>query len=196
MGSITFGIPKDLVSHLVEAASNRHRTFVETGTFMGGTTAWAATEFQQVHSIEISSLLHAKASQLLAHIPHVKLHLGDSSNILPRILLDSPEPAVFWLDGHWCGGDSGGEETECPLLHEIEIINALAHPDSILLIDDARLFLAPPPRPHDRNKWPDIGQVIGRLNTIAHPHRVRIFDDVILRVPGFLGEAIDGFQRP
>ena len=196
MGTTTFGIPTDLAMALVQAAPVRHPRFVETGTFMGGTSAWAAGNFREVHTIEIAQVLYDRARVNFANVPNVKLHLGDSSAILPRILLEEEVPSVFWLDGHWCGGESGGEDSECPLLRELEIINTLAHPESILLIDDARLFLAPPPRPHNRLKWPDIGEITACLHQDRHPRRVRIVDDVIVCVPVSLGPVLDGILCP
>ena len=196
MGDTTFGIPMDLAMALVQAAPVRHPRFVETGTYMGGTAGWAAGNFRQVHTIEISPVLFERARATFANAPNVKPHLGDSGDILPRILLEENVPTVFWLDGHWCGGESGGQASECPLLRELEIVNTLAHPDSILLIDDSRLFLAPPPRPHDRMKWPDIGEIAACLHQARHPRRVRIVNDVIVCVPAALGGVLDGILCP
>jgi hypothetical protein len=33
-------------------------TFIETGTYMGGTTKWASTQFKKVHTIELSEKLY------------------------------------------------------------------------------------------------------------------------------------------
>lgn len=196
MGNTNFGIPSDLAMALVAAAPVRHSRFVETGTFMGGTASWAARNFRQVHTIEISKTLFERARGIFSNEPNVMVHLGDSSDILPRILLEEMVPTLFWLDGHWCGGESGGQESECPLLRELEIINTLAHPESILLIDDARLFLGPPPRPHDRLKWPDIGEITACLHQDRHPRRVRIVGDVIIATPVSLGGVLDGILCP
>lgn len=51
-----------------------------------------------------------------------------------------------------------------------------------MLIDDARLFLAPPPPPHDREQWPSFMQVMDALRA-RHERYVTVFEDVIVAVP-------------
>ena len=70
--------------------------------------------------------------------------------------------SLFWLDTHWCSSNSYGEEDQCPLMKEIEIINT-SKADSIILIDDARLFLSPPPLPNSSHFYPGIAEVIEKL---------------------------------
>ena len=61
------------------------------------------------------------------------------------------QPALFWLDAHWCGSaDTAGEGAVSPLSGELASIGSL-HPQSVILIDDARAYLcAPPPPGHAR----------------------------------------------
>jgi FkbM family methyltransferase len=99
--------------------------------------------------------------------------LGDSRDILPQ--LDLSEPTVFWLDGHWSAGDTAGEGDECPLLDELATIG----PQHAILIDDARLFIEPPPPPHDPEQWPTLEQVIDALDD----REVAIRDDVVIALP-------------
>ncbi|MGB7597602.1 MAG: hypothetical protein WBM09_08555 [Gallionella sp.] len=88
---------------------------------------------------------------------------------------------IFWLDAHWCGGASYGEQDECPIIEEIRIINGSAYPHCIL-IDDARLFMEPPPYPHDITSWPDIATLLDVLNE-KNERYIVIRDDVIIAVP-------------
>jgi hypothetical protein len=65
----------------------------------------------------------------------------------------------------------------------LELLNASKVPH-VVLIDDARLFLAPPPAPHDATQWPDISAIC-RLMAAHDSHRyVAVHDDVIIGVPG------------
>ena len=52
MGIATMGIPREIVLELAQISSAS--TFVETGTYQGGTTKWAAGQFEVVHL----SLIH------------------------------------------------------------------------------------------------------------------------------------------
>jgi len=50
-----------------------------------------------------------------------------------------PEPALFWLDGHYSGGNTGKGEKETPIMEEIETILSSPLPH-VVLVDDARCF--------------------------------------------------------
>ena len=180
MGIVTMGIPRDIVTSL--ATLNESSVFVETGTFHGETTKWAATCFESVHTIERAEGLYNLHRHELSQIRGVTPHLGDSRTILPRILEQiGSRKAVFWLDSHWSGFDTAGVDDECPLLDELSCL-AGRHED-IILIDDARLFLSAPPPPHKPSHWPTILDI---CSVISRPDRkpfVQIVDDVIFVIP-------------
>ena len=162
--------------------------FVETGTYRGDTAAWAAEHFARVATVELSPEYHAAATVRFRAQPQVRVLLGDSGAMLRQVAAELPGPAVLWLDAHWSGLDTAGRETECPLLSELAILNA-APVTHTLLVDDARLFAAPPPRPHRAEKWPDLGAVLDGLRAGGRRHVV-MFEDVLIAVPvaerGFL----------
>ncbi len=112
---------------------------------------------------------------------------------LPMIVEALDNLAIFWLDAHFSAGPTWGESKECPLLSEIEAINA-SDLDNIILIDDARLFQAPPAPPHKIEHWPDIGQVIGKLTENKARH-VAIIDDVIIATPARKMDVVSNFLR-
>lgn len=49
-------------------------------------------------------------------------------------------PVLFWLDGHYSGGDTACGVEDCPIVRELRIIAARNEPGDVILIDDARLF--------------------------------------------------------
>ena len=115
MGIVTQGIPQQIVIDL--ARLNGSTVFVETGTFQGGTTRWASNYFETVHTIERAESLYSLHGSELASIKGVTPHLGDSKDILPQIVRDlRGQRAVYWLDGHWSGGETAGKNDECPTL--------------------------------------------------------------------------------
>jgi hypothetical protein len=195
MGQLQFGIPKNNLINIIKGADIQYPLFIETGTYHGKTSAWASQVFDHVETIEIATSLFEKAQFEYKNISNIRFNLGDSSIVLNEILQRQQEPAVFWLDGHWCGGESGGQEQECPILKEIATIRTHAHSESIILIDDARLFLAPPPLPHSTDKWPDIGEVIRWLCAFDSKCEIRIFDDVIYCVPENMKHILDSVLR-
>ena len=178
MGSVTSGIPRDIVSELARLSGAT--TFVETGTFQGATTRWATGVFEQVHTIELSLDLYDQYHAELEKLPGVHAHQGDSAVVLPQVVSQLDErPTLFWLDGHWSGGETAGESSECPVMQELECIQQ--RKQDLILIDDARLFLCAPPRPHKPEHWPTIAEITARFD--LNEHYVQIINDVIFIVP-------------
>lgn len=180
MGMVTKGIPQQIAIDL--ARTNSCTIFVETGTSRGNTTRWAANHFKTVHTIERAKSLYELYREKLAKIDGVTPHLGDSRDILPKIVDGiHGERAVFWLDGHWSGGETAGEDDECPLLDELACLSSRT--GDIILIDDARLFLSAPPPPHKSSYWPTIVDIVNALPVSGKKQYVQIVDDVIFIVP-------------
>jgi hypothetical protein len=180
MGIVTLGIPQQIAIEL--ARLNGSTVFVETGTFHGSTARWASNHFEIVHTVERSESLYNLHSNELAQIKGVTPHLGDSRDILPQIVRDIyGQRAVYWLDGHWSGGETAGEYDESPLLDELGCLSSRT--EDIILIDDARLFLCAPPLPHNPSQWPTISDILNVLPAAAKKPFVQIVDDVIFIVP-------------
>src|SRR5262249_4457002 len=121
MGLIRMGPPHDLVLSL--RSTFEVKTFVEGGTYEGGTALWAGSQFDTVYSIEKSESYCEAARTKYKHLTNIQFMLGDTRDLIPEILAHLAEPAIFWLDSHWCGAESYGAEDECPLIEEISAIN-------------------------------------------------------------------------
>jgi hypothetical protein len=154
---------------------------IETGTYRGRGTRLLADVFPAVVTIEVAPALARAAAQSLEKLEHVVVVEGSSRQALPG-LIDPAVPTLYWLDGHWSGGPTGGEEDECPVLAEVDAIG-LGHPDDCILIDDARLFLAPPPPPHRADQWPTYREIDDALRRTRPQHRTLVAHDVIVSVP-------------
>ena len=123
---------------------------------------------------------------------NINFIFGDSRSILKKIVPKLTDPAVFWLDGHWCGGQSYGENDQCPLIEEINEINksAIAH---FIFIDDARLFASPPPLPNRIGHWPPLDEVIQALQSGKNRYYIVIIEDVIIAVPQCAKETVASY---
>jgi hypothetical protein len=190
MGIVHPGVPRRLALRLRDAAATRD--FIETGTNRAGTARWAARHFDRVISIESDPKLHRTATQRVASYANVDLRLGLSQDVLKTLIPELSRPALVWLDAHWSGGVTAGEDAECPLLEEIAVIDA-GTVEHLILIDDARLFLNPPPMPHKREHWPSADAVIKELRTKFNSY-ICITDDVIIRLPSDLGDRFEKFM--
>ena len=181
--------PADLVTDLRQQLGLARA--IETGTFQGGGARQLAELFSAVLTIELSPEVQRDAATRLADIPAVTSLLGDSRDVLSEVV-DPSLPTLYWLDGHWSGGVTGGEGMECPVLEEIAAI-ASGHPDDCVLIDDARLFVAAPPLPHDPEQWPTLVEVFDALRAARPDAHVTLINDVIIAVPRSAKPAVDSF---
>jgi hypothetical protein len=191
VGSVHPGAPPELVLFLKQRFDLR--CFVETGTLFGNTASWAARVFPTVYTIEAEEALWEAARRRHAHLSNVRFILGQSPAQLSALTptLDRP---LFWLDAHWSGGYTAGEKAECPLLDELAAISAAGLTEAFILIDDARMFLSPPPLPHKWQQWPALSDVMNALRACANPW-ITVKDDVIIAVPPSARDELAAFWR-
>jgi hypothetical protein len=134
------GSPGPKVPHIIkqrtlaEFAQRFHlQVLVETGTNLGNMIKVQKDRFREIYSIELDKWLAARAKRKFAAFPRVHLYRGDSGEVLPTIIAQIKEPALFWIDAHWGAIDAPvKKELECIYRHPIR--------EHVLLIDDARYF--------------------------------------------------------
>jgi hypothetical protein len=189
----SYGLPpKDLMLALRREFSLTR--FLETGTFDGRTTAWAAEHFDEVVTIEASEVLHRAALERHTELHNVRWVHGDTRTVLRGEVERLSGPAVVWLDSHWSGGVTYGEDAECPLLPEIETVLASPY-EHHLFVDDARLFMAPPSAPHTPEHWPTLTQVVTALTRGRPPLEVLVLEDTFVAVPASAKELVWNYAR-
>jgi hypothetical protein len=135
--------PPHVVKQLVILQYQRSRrlsTFIETGTFTGEMVDAMRPHFRRVISIEMSPEIHNDAVRRFGGDPRIELLLGDSAIVLPRVLKHIRDPALFWLDGHFMGGNTARSQDDSPVRHELSSLLAHHVRGHVVLIDDARLF--------------------------------------------------------
>jgi len=187
MGYIRSGIPEALVLKLLQGQPTAN--FVETGTAYGGTTLWAANHFRKVVTIEINSELSRAVANSPACPRNIEFLVGNSAVLMADVVMRLDGPAVFWLDGHYCGPGTGDTSAECPLMDELAALRGA--PDAIILIDDARCFFGPPPPPHNPVQWVNIDLIFQYFARHFPNHVVTVHDDVIIGVPKSLKPVLD-----
>jgi FkbM family methyltransferase len=163
---------------------------IETGTYQGQSTQWAALNFEEVDTLDIDEGFVHHAIMRCDGLENIRFRIGDSRQVLPSVVKRLNEPALFWLDAHNANGIFGGGPDDCPILEELHTILCSPHRHAIL-IDDACCFI--PPQPHDPKAYPEIGKLkamareAGRLCDIAH--------DVIAIIPPDLEAELGDFTR-
>ncbi|MFH1985714.1 MAG: DUF268 domain-containing protein [Pseudomonadota bacterium] len=191
MGIVREGAPEELM--LFVQRTFGINVFIETGTFKGATSSWAADHFKKVFSIELSKELFDEAVAKYQHIRNINFQYGDSSEALVKIIKQLNESAVFWLDAHHCSLNTAGKGSRAPISDEICAISSSAY-DHFIFIDDARLFMAPPPDPHFLGEYPDIYTLLEHLNRYKM-HYILIYDDVIVCVPESAKKLVSEFSK-
>jgi hypothetical protein len=145
----------------------KYPCFIETGTLNGSTTLRVEPYFDKLHSIEISKKYHSYTkNKYLGH--KINFILGDSSLVFIQLLPTITDNCVFFLDGHWSGGDTGRSIKDCPLNEEITQINDLFQHDAIIIITRFSLFGVS--SPHD---WSNINKY--KLLAILQPRIKRVY---------------------
>lgn len=134
--------PHEFKAQTLKCYARRYglKQFVETGTYMGAMLDSMRSAMDQMWSVELSSHLYERAVMLFRHDPHIHILHGNSANVLPQIIDCVTGPCLFWLDAHYSGGITAGDnEGETPLMQELScILSHLSSSDHVILIDDAR----------------------------------------------------------
>jgi hypothetical protein len=111
-------------------------TLVETGTYEGETVAACLPHFKRIFTIELDQSLYEAARDRFKGEPTVTVIHGDSYSELRRVASRLNEPAIFWLDAHYCAGPTAKGPHDPPLLWELRAILERGKSD-VILIDDA-----------------------------------------------------------
>jgi hypothetical protein len=134
-------------SHTYKQQTLRHyaRTYgltvlVETGTYLGDMVYAMRNDYTHIYSIELDHSLYLKALRRFAGNSRITIIEGDSANVLPSLVPQIQKPVLFWLDGHYSGGNTAKGELDTPVLKELNAIFFLCKQPFAILIDDARLF--------------------------------------------------------
>lgn len=182
MGAVNFSIDDILVRHLVQHTGAT--IFFETGTYRGDSIQKVRPFFQKLITVELIPELYSYSEKRFQGDSRIECHLGSSGEVLQQVLPTiCDQGLIFWLDAHWCDDEAvQGDTAQCSLLNELSAIKSL-NSKSVILIDDARYFLAPPPAPHKTNDWPSLDQVINKLYSLSSDHALVVFNDMLVFMP-------------
>jgi hypothetical protein len=150
----------------------KYTTLIETGTYRGDMIEAQKKFFKKIISIELSYDFFEKAKKRFKKDKNVIIYHGDSGKVLPKVLLDLIEPAIFWLDGHYSGGVTAKGDKDCPIFEELNSIFNGKKFNHILLIDDARCFTG-------AGDYPTIKNLTEYIQSKNQNYKVEIKNDII-----------------
>jgi hypothetical protein len=128
--------------------------------------------FEKIISIELGDDLYSNAKIRFKKNKNIIILKGDSGKILPTILSDLKDPAIFWLDGHYSAGVTAKGEKDCPIFEELNSIFQSKKFNHILLIDDARCF-------NGEGDYPTIEKLIEYVKSKNENYQVEVKNDII-----------------
>lgn len=116
--------------------------WVETGTFLGETTALLARHATHVYSLEPAQKLYERAAKKFGSNPRVTIIGQPSEQVFPELLPKLTGPVNFWLDGHYSAGPTFKGAIDTPIREELAAIAANLKKLSpvVVLVDDIRAF--------------------------------------------------------
>lgn len=159
------------------AKKYRIQYLVETGTCHGDMVAAMQKEFKKVISIELSEPFYREVCERFKGVANVQLIHGDSAKELPAVVARLEDPAIFWLDGHYSGGDTARGEKDTPVSEELRAIFTPGAPDHVVLIDDARGFGVSP-------GYPSVAQIRQTVQSLRPGWSCEVAGDAIRIFPG------------
>lgn len=148
------------------------KVLIETGTLFGDMVEAQKKRFNKIISIELSVNLLSKAQKRFKDYSTILILQGDSGKVLPEILQDINEPALFWLDGHYSGGITAKGDKDCPIFEELEAIFNSKINNHILLIDDARFF-------NGKGDYPSVDELDQYIRSKNENYQFEIKHDII-----------------
>lgn len=149
-----------------------YNLLIETGTFLGDMVEAQKSKFKKIISVELSVELFEAARQKFKSNKNILIVQGDSGKVLPAVLENVNEPAIFWLDGHYSAGITAKGDKECPIFEELHAIFNSKKLKHILIIDDARCF-------NGEGDYPTITQLTAYIQSKNPSYHVEIKHDMI-----------------
>lgn len=171
VGAFWRGIPPELL-FWAKSKLGSDAVAIETGTYLGDGVELLANNFLRVISIERDHDLATRAASKFSGDKSITILEGSSRNLLGKTLPDANIPTLFWLDAHYSGGITAGQDDPCPLMGELEVILQNRKSDNtIILVDDIRGAVG-------TNGWPTISEIC-EISTPAN-YQIVIIDDVLI----------------
>lgn len=141
-------------------------TWIETGTYLGQTTALLAKHGTMVYSIEPEPTLFQNAQNYFNGQSSVEIINGLSENIFPTLLPKISGSVNFWLDGHYSSGITHKGPQETPIVDELRCIsdNIDRFDHICVFIDDIRCFN---PKNPIYSTYPSLNDIVDWANNNA-----------------------------
>ena len=197
MGDVYWGVHSPLVARISQKLGIKNA--IETGTYYGVGTLQLAGLFQTVWTIENDTVLSGFAQKNYGHINNIKFLSGCSSELLGEILSKIDESILFFLDAHWFPSSYRANfkpQKQSAITEELKAIekHLKEKKNSVIMIDDADMFLKGLPPDFNTLDFPRIGELMKLAKSSLGAEFVDVMDDVIIAGPKILSEILDVYE--
>ena len=117
-------------------------TYIETGTYMGDTTALLSRVAERVISLEPEAKLYQLARSRFKDNENIEIMNGTSEELFPILIPRLRGDVSFWLDGHYSAGVTFQGAQDTPIIQELSGIskNLINLGKVVIMVDDIRCF--------------------------------------------------------
>lgn len=170
------GVPRYFVKwKTLNSFFERTAPVIESGTYLGESTAFFAARYPEVVSFEPYSQLAKYNTERFSNNQRIKIINAASQDALKGVLEKYRGNLNFWLDGHFSGnGTFGNIESASPIIQELHIIFSwVSFTDQnnvFIAVDDARLFTG-------QNGYPTILEIAKICD--SYNYKLRVLNDII-----------------
>ena len=166
-------------SHLVEI-NNQYKFLdnidylIETGSYKGGTISNLSNYIKYIYSIELNKYNHDICTKNFQN-SNIKLYNCDSVSILGKIIDEVDSRIIYFLDAHYSNNNKiicSKGLVDVPILDELKIIIKKDLRNSIIIINNFRLFGTSSSEENGFTDWTNITldniiNIIGNINIEA-----------------------------
>ena len=149
---------------------------VESGTYLGDMVYAMCSRFEKIYSIELAQDLFIRAVKRFQNYSHIVILEGDSGKVFANLIPTLNQSAIFWLDGHYSGGETARAEQDTPVMAEVKTILQQMKQPFVILIDDARLFVG-------QNGYPTLEELKAYLSNANIKLDIKVEKDIIQIYP-------------
>jgi hypothetical protein len=125
--------------------------------------------------VEFDSQLAQRAAKKFTGWPHVHILEGDSQRVVPELLQQLQEPALFWLDAGYYGW-AGLQGDKQRLTSELGAVLSSLIAKHVILMDDARGL-------NGQNGAPTVEELKRRIETEFPGRKVEVKFDILRITP-------------
>jgi predicted O-methyltransferase YrrM len=164
--------PHMKVRAIKDAAIHIHATvFIETGTYRGDTSRILSKRVHQVVSVEIDKRLATLARERFGN-SNIEILEGDRAELMSSIVSRfKNQVCLYWLDGHYSSGVTGGKVKPVPVQRELEEILPFLKSSDLIVIDDIREF--------DGKNYPSLDHLTSYITQIRPDLDYRTLNDML-----------------